>query len=140
MSGSKPENIIFLESPEGATKMYQMMDFIHKEVDHCGEWGGKNKSLGCDLVCFSGLKNDMCSVCGGNNDCKGQWWLWLAISVALIFAMLALWHYCHKRARVSSDMDTDGVDLERKLMDIGGDQRQAYLGPTLESTNNFIAL
>ena len=36
MSGSKPENIIFLESPEGATKMYQMMDFIHKEVDHCG--------------------------------------------------------------------------------------------------------
>jgi len=46
--------------------------------DRCGICDGSNKCVGCDDIPHSGLKNDACHVCGGDNstcaDCAGVPW------------------------------------------------------------------
>ena len=114
--GSKSGKKMIEPFPEGITAEYDMMDFILKRVDVCGEWGGMNRSLGCDGVCFSNLRLDSCGLCGGRDvglrTCqpRKEWWLWLAVSVVLIFAMLALSHCCYKRVPAIPDEQGDRTD------------------------------
>jgi hypothetical protein len=128
----------------GVTEEYNMMNFVLKQVDFCGEWGGNNRSMGCDGVCSSKLRIDSCGVCGGNDsalDCNGVCqtpgtvhlstctgdelsWLWvLAGIVFVIFGIgpIVLW-FCltHRRPKRDSGGGSDDDNVGEGVSGGGG--------------------
>lgn len=134
-----------------------MMNFVLKHVDFCGEWGGNNRSMGCDGVCGSTLRIDSCGVCGGNDsalDCNGVCrppgtadlftctgpdelsWLWIVAGIVflvLFVALFSLWfHWTYKRPRQRVD-SCDGDGGEDGSGGGGGEHEDKHRGGNQDS-------